>query len=220
MDYGIPAEKVQTIPNSVDLARYSSGRAEAAYHALGLDPRSRLLVFTSRLDDQKRPDDALQVFARLASDFPDLHLVMAGCGEAEDRVKALAAGHPAAGRIHFPGFQPNVPDWLAASTVWIFPTESENFSLALLEAMAAGCAIVSTLCQGNDEILVDGKNALTARVGDVDAMTGACRRILSDPQVASRLSAGARDTVSGYSLEHMVDRYAACYNQCLRVGLP
>ena len=162
------------------------------YRALNLDPRARLLVFTSRLDDQKRPDDALEVFSRVQGEFSDLHLVMAGCGEAEDRVKALAARHPAANRIHFPGFQPNVPDWLAAAAVWLFPTESENFSLALLEAMAAGCPIVSTLCQGNDEILVDGRNALTARVGDVETMAAATRRILSDPGLDATLRWRAR----------------------------
>jgi glycosyltransferase involved in cell wall biosynthesis len=220
IDYGIPADKVMTIQNSVDVTYYASGRAEEAYRTLRLDPGGRLLVFTSRLDDQKRPDDAVRVFARLAPEFPDLHLVMAGCGEAEERVRALAAELPVADRIHFPGFQPNVPDWLAAAAVWLFPTESENFSLALLEAMSAGCAIVSTLCQGNDEILVDGENALTARVGDVEAMTTACRRILTDRQLAARLSAGARATVSEYSLANMVDRYAACYNECLGVNLP
>jgi glycosyltransferase involved in cell wall biosynthesis len=220
IDYGLSRDKVITIRNSVNVAHYASGQSQAPYRALNLDAGKRLLVFTSRLDDQKRPDDAVEVFARLATEFPDLHLVMAGCGEAEERVKALAARQAASDRIHFPGFQPNIPDWLAASAVWLFPTESENFSLALLEAMAAGCPIVSTLCQGNDEVLVEGKNALTAAVGDVDAMTAACRRILTDPRLAASLSTGARATVSNYSLANMVDRYAICYNQCLGVGVP
>ena len=66
-----------------------------------------------------------------------------------------------ADRVRLVGYQTNVPDWLAAATVWILPTERENFSVAALEAMAAGCAVASTICPGNAEVLLDGVNSLT-----------------------------------------------------------
>ena len=49
-----------------------------------------------------------------------------------------------ADRVRLVGYQTNVPDWLAAATVWLLPTERENFSVAVLEALAAGCTVLST----------------------------------------------------------------------------
>jgi len=220
VDYGVPPEKVMTIRNSVDLEHYAGGDAGAAYESLGIDRGRRLILFTSRLDAQKRPRDAIRSFACIAGDFPDTDLVLAGCGAEESRLRELAAAERLSDRVHFPGFQKNVPDWLAAASAWIFPTESENFSLSLLEALAAGCPIVSTECQGNDEVLVNERNALTCQVGDVSAMADGLRRILSDSALARRLSAEARETVSTYSVSHMVDRYARCYNECLGYASP
>jgi glycosyltransferase involved in cell wall biosynthesis len=78
--------------------------------------------------------------------------------------------------------------------VWLLPTEAENFSLAVLEALAAGCAIVSTPCRGNDEVLVHDQNALLAPVGDVDALAGCLRCLLADRARRERLRDGARRT--------------------------
>lgn len=68
------------------------------------------------------------------------------------------------------GYRTDVQDWLAAATVWLLRTLRENFSLAVLEARSAGCAVLTTDAPGNDEIVVvDDVNALTFAVGDVRA---------------------------------------------------
>jgi len=149
----------------------------------------------------------------VAAEFPHAHIVFLGTGKLEPSLRAASQHHRLTARVHFAGHQHNVPDWLAASTVWVLPTERENFSLAVLEAMAAGCAVLSTNCPGNDEVLVDGKNALTTEIGDVEAMTNGLRRLLSDGQLRSQLSANARAAAATYSVERMVDAYAACYQQ-------
>jgi glycosyltransferase involved in cell wall biosynthesis len=213
--YGVAADRLQTIHNCVDIARYGHGDAGAARRALGVDDSRRLVVFTSRLEPQKRPVDALHAFQGLAADFPDADLVFVGRGSLEEDLRQDTARSGVAGRVHFAGYRTNVPDWLAAAAVWFLPTESENFSLAVLEAMAAGLPIVSTCCPGNDEVLDDGQNALVTAVGDVPAMEQALRRVLRDPALEARLRAGACRTVSGYSTERMVNEYARCYNECV-----
>ena len=111
------------------------------------------------------------------------------------------------------GYQTNIRDWLAAATVWILPTERENFSVALLEALAAGCPILTTSCPGNDEVLVDEQNALTFAIGDVDAAARGLDRLLSDGSLRSRLSTGAHATAGNYSAERMVESYRQLYNR-------
>ena len=81
----------------------------------------------------------------------------------------------------------------------MLPTEAENFSLAVLEALAAGCPVLSTLCKGNDEVLVADDNAMIHAVGDIDGMASALQTLLNDPALRKRLSTNARNTAAGYS---------------------
>jgi len=216
--YGVMPERLQNIHNSVDSARFGSGDPQKAWRALGVAPGTPLLVFSSRLDPQKRPLDALEAFQRVAPDFPTARLVFVGSGRQEEQARAAAARSGVAERVHFVGYQQNVPDWLAATTVWILPTESENFSLAVLEALAAGCPILSTRCPGNDEVLVEGQNALTVGVCDTDALTAGLRRLLSDGDLRQRLRLAAQNTARDYDKEYMVDLYARCYDEALQSG--
>jgi glycosyltransferase involved in cell wall biosynthesis len=172
-----------------------------------------LVVFTSRLDPIKRPLDALRIFAEVSDEFSTAALVMVGVGSELDSVRDEAERLGLTDRVHCAGYRTDIPDWLAAATVWILPTERENFSLAVLEALAAGCVVLSTSCPGNDEVLVDGENALTFDVGDVAAGAAALRRALGDEPLRQTLGAAARATAAGYVQATMVDKYLAVYDR-------
>ncbi|MCW3095724.1 MAG: glycosyltransferase [Chthonomonadaceae bacterium] len=209
---GVPPERVRTIHNGIDTNRFAGGDAGAARRLLGLPPETPLLLFTSRLDDQKRPLDALTAFHGVAAEFPALHLVYVGTGELAERVREKAVEAALSDRVHLMGFRNDVPDWLAAATVWLLPTETENFSLSVLEALAAGCPILSTVCPGNDEALRDGDNSLLTAVGDTRAQTEALRLLLSNTELRARLSVVARRDAEKYRLDRMVESYAALYH--------
>lgn len=208
---GVRAELTTTIPNCVDLERCSGGDGTGPRAELGLGPDDALVVFTSRVAGQKRPVDAVRVFAAVAAEFPTAHLVFVGNGDdvpvVVDEVRRLGL----APRVHLVGYRTDIADWLAAATVWILPTERENFSVAVLEALAAGCTVLATRCPGNDEVLVGGQNSLTFAVGDIDGGAAGLRALLGDPELRSRLaSAGAADA-QRFSADAMVDRYASVY---------
>ena len=211
--YGVPGDQVVTIHNGIDTKRYGSGDARAARAFLDVSDDARLVVFTSRLERQKRPVEAVQAFARVADAFPDALLVFVGTGVREPAVRQEMDRLGLGSRVRLVGYQTNVPDWLAAATVWILPTETENFSLAVLEAMAAGCPIVSTLCPGNDEVLRDGVNSIALPVGDVDGMAEGLRRLLGDPELRGRLGAAARAEAQSYSVDAVVDQYVELYRE-------
>jgi glycosyltransferase involved in cell wall biosynthesis len=216
ISYGLAPDQVRLIYNGIDLDRFRGGDGERARARLGVGPSARLILVASRIAPQKRPLDALAAFAAVAADIPDAHLVFLGEGPLESLVRAEAARSPFRDRIHLPGYHVNVPDWLAAASAWLLPTESEGFSLAVVEALAAGCPIVTTFCAGNDEVLVNGENALLASVGDVSSMSDALRLLLSDDHRRVRLAAAGRETAARFSLERMVEAYLECYGAVLR----
>ena len=208
---GIGSPLALHIPNAIDIDAFSSGDAAVALAALGVGDDVPIVLFSSRLDPQKRPTDAVRAFARVAYDRPDAILVMVGSGSEEESVAACARELGLSDRVKMVGYQFNIADWLAASTVWLFPTEREHISLALLEAMAAGCAIVATNCPGNDEILVDGQNSRVFAVGDTEAAGRALDQLLSDGRRRQELADGARTAASSYSEAMLAARYSKIY---------
>jgi glycosyltransferase involved in cell wall biosynthesis len=210
---GVPESLVATARNSIDVDAVRGGDGAVARAALGVGPDVPLVVFTSRLDGQKRPLEAVRIFAAVAAEDPTVRLVFVGRGDEHDAVVAEARALGVADRVDMMGYQTNIPDWLAASTVWLLPTERENFSVAVLEAMAAGCAVLSTTCQGNDEVLVDDVNSRTFAVGDVDAAAAALRDLLVDEGARQRLGAAAARTAASYSVPNMVEQYRRLYHR-------
>jgi glycosyltransferase involved in cell wall biosynthesis len=210
---GVPEALVTTIRNSIDVKATRGGDGSVARRQLRVNGDVPLVVFTSRLDPQKRPLEAVRIFADVAGEFPTARLVFVGRGTEHDAVLAEAARLGIAERVDMMGYQTNIADWLAAATVWLLPTERENFSVAVLEAMAAGCAVLSTTCQGNDEVLVDGHNSRTFAVGDVGAAEAALRDLLADGDERRRLGTAAATTADGYTVASMVDQYLRLYGR-------
>ena len=211
ISYGLPPEKVELIHNGVDVAAFVAGNPERARERLGLAADVPVILVSSRIEREKRPLDAVKAFSLIAPVFPKAHLVFIGQGSVEAEARAAAVKAGLSDRVHFPGFQTNVADWLAAAKVWLLPTECEGFSVAMLEAMAAGCPVVSTVCPGNDELLLDGENGLLAPIGNVEELAGAMRRLLSDEGLRAQLSTSARRTAHQYSLDNTVEGHLACY---------
>jgi glycosyltransferase involved in cell wall biosynthesis len=213
---GVPVPLASTVRNSIDVEGMAHGDGEAVRARLGAgdDP---IVLFCSRIDKQKRPTEALRIFAGVADEFPRARLVFVGTGDEEAAVRRAAVELGVADRVELAGYQTNVASWLAAATVWLLPTERENFSVALLEALAAGCAVLSTTCHGNDEVLVDGRNALTFSVGDVQTATTCLRRLLADAALRRCLGAGARRSAQDYTAANMVDHYRDLYRRAAQV---
>lgn len=208
---GVPARTAVTVRNSIDVDRWRSGDASGPRRHLGVGADDQLVVFSSRLDPQKRPVDAVRIFARIGDEFPGARLVYVGEGALREAVTAEAVRLGLSDRVDFVGYQTNVEDWVAAATVWILPTERENFSVAVLEALAAGRPVLSTSCPGNDEVLVDGANAAVFPVGDIDAATSRLRALLADEGLRARLGAGGAATADQFTAERMVDGYRRLY---------
>ena len=209
---GVPEELIVTVRNAVDVDVMASGDASVVRRQLAIADDVPLVLFCSRLDPQKRPVEAVRAFEIAATDYPDAILVFVGDGEERNAVEREVEARGLSERVRLVGYQSNVPDWLAAATVWLLPTERENFSVALLEAFAAGCPVVTTDCRGNDEVVKDGENCLVFGVGDIEEAGRRLRELLADADLRRELSAAARSTASNYTAARVVSEYQAVYD--------
>lgn len=212
----VSAEKVTTIPNGVEVQRFATaprGRFRAAH---GLGPDVLLVSAVGSIKPVKGQDLLLEALApRLAAD-PGVRLVLAGelRGAFGRELLARAAGLGVAGRVITPGPVDDVPALLADTDAFVLPSRSEGMSNALLEAMAAGCAVVAADVGGSAECLDGGRVGLLVPAEDVDAIAGAIGPLLGDAERRAELGGLAQQRARHeYDLELMLTRTENLYRE-------
>jgi glycosyltransferase involved in cell wall biosynthesis len=152
---GFPADAIVTIPNGVDERRIGVVDRAAAREALGLRGEY-LFVSLSRYCLQKNVYGLVAAFAQAAAEHQDAHLLVAG--RADDaryfaQVRAQVAGSPHADRVHLRGHCGNPSALLAAADGFVLDSFFEGWSLASMEALAAGVPVLMSDVGGAREQL-------------------------------------------------------------------
>jgi len=140
-----------------------------------------VVLFCAKLQPWKRPQDLLRAFAR--ADVPGSYLVYAGDGPMRAQLEAEAQALNISGRTRFLGFvnQSALPQVYCASGPLVLPSEYEPFGVVVNEAMLCGqCAIVSDRVGAKFDLIREGETGFVFPAGDVDALTGILKRLLSD----------------------------------------
>jgi glycosyltransferase involved in cell wall biosynthesis len=199
---GLPGNRVIAISNGIDLQPF----ANADSHPWSA--REPGIVMVARYSRQKDHATLLRAVAMLRDHRPIVYL--AGGGKARHRqpVEALASALGIADRVRFLGVYREVPALLMRNRVAVLSTRWEGMPLALIEGMAAGCAVVATAVPGVRELIVDGVDGRLVGSDDPEAMAAALDQLLSDNGPGSDLAKAARTrAVAEFSRERMHHRY-------------
>lgn len=185
---GMPAERTIAIPNGIRLEPF----ADADAHPLA--ERIPGIVMVARFSKQKDHASLLRAVALLRDRGLDVPVQFAGGGKALHRapLEKLAAQLGIADRVQFLGVVRDVPQRLMAHQLCVLSTHYEGMPLALLEGMAAGCAVVGSAVPGVREVLRDGEDGLLVPEGDPQALAAVLERLLRHPGEAARMAANAR----------------------------
>ena len=151
--------RYRVIANSSRITAGGVDQASARL-ALGLDPDVPVVVCFGRYAHQKGQDVLLAAWPEVARAVPDAVLVLVGGGPDEQQLRALAA--PGV-RFAPAGDRANVVRWLLAADVLAFPSRWETLSLAVLEALELGRAVVVSDCSGMTEALAGGPGTMVPR---------------------------------------------------------
>jgi glycosyltransferase involved in cell wall biosynthesis len=168
------------------------------------------VMFAGRLTADKGVDVLLRAFARLA--IPNARLVVAGDGPEREGLGRLSEQLGLGDRVTWCGHVEVAALEARASRAWVQVVPSvwaEPFGLVSAEAAMRGTATIATDIGGSAEIVVDGRTGLLTRPQDVDALTAAMRRLLSDRALAEALGEAARARAL---MEYRDDLYA---DRCL-----
>jgi len=146
-------------------------------------------------------------------------LVIVGDGREKQAVETTADRLGVKDRVILPGVRDDVVDWLRCMDVFCLSSDQEGTSITLLEAGATGIPSVVTDVGGNAEIVKDGATGIVVPFGDEAALAGAFERLSTDEELRSMMGKESRERVKAhYSLEKMVDDYAAVYREVARTA--
>jgi glycosyltransferase involved in cell wall biosynthesis len=206
---GIPDRRISLFPYTVDHSRLmpasQMGEEErAAFRArIGLTPDRLAVLYVSKLQRRKHPDDLIRAAQSLASQGLDFDLVVAGTGEMEAELKSLAASAKAP-RVLFPGFfnQSEMPKLLGACDIFVLPAENEPWGLIINEAMCAGLPIVAARGIGAVRDLVqDGVNGHVFDAGDLSGLAEALRPLIEDKGIRASMKINSRAIISRWNYD-------------------
>lgn len=205
---GMPAGRTIAIPNGVRLEPF----AQADAHPLAA--RTPGIVMVSRFSKQKDHATLLRALALLRERGLQPPLVLAGGGKALHRrpLERLAAALGLQDQVRFAGVIRNVPEVLMTHRIAVLSTHYEGMPLALLEGMAAGCAVVGSAVPGVREVIEHGVDGLLVPEADPAALADALETLLRDEATAARLGARARQVaLERHGRERMNQRYEALF---------
>lgn len=207
----------RVIPNGLDLEAFVPTRGRSRVRAeLGLVDSEIAVTCVSRLVDFKRHDLLLEAIARLRPRQPRLRCVIVGDGPQEDELRHRAAQPDLTGATIFTGHRTDVADLLAASDIFVLPSPAEHFGRVVIEAMAAGLAVVAANAAGPAEILTNDETGLLVDPGDITALETAIEALCNDPGLRRRLGSSARQrTAEHYSMKRHTELVTRFYEHIL-----
>jgi len=214
-DNGIDPERIESIPTGIDATRFAPGDRLAARSEVGLPREPQLLGIVATLRSWKGHRYLLDAFARLGT--RDVHLVIVGDGPQRAALETQVDALSLRDRVTFAGQQDDVAPWLRALDVFALPSyANEGVPQALLQAMFAGVACITTDAGAIPEIAHTGQTALVVEKENIAALADGLGVLLADAALRERLAAAARAfVVPRYDLPAMLDRMEVAFRRAL-----
>jgi len=199
------------IPNGVDVELFHPSEDVKRSHPIIVCPR--------RLVPKNGVEYLLRAVPEIVAKFPNAEVRFAGSGRLMNHLRQMANELGVAKSVKFLGHIPydDMPRIYQQASVVVIPSLVEATSLACLEAMASGCAVVATNIDGLRSLIEDAGNGLLVEPADSEAIADAVTTILADPSLAKKLGQKARErTVADYSWKTQAQKTVQIYENFIR----
>jgi glycosyltransferase involved in cell wall biosynthesis len=205
--------KIVAIPNGITaLTPNDDVVPEEVRSQLGARPDDLLILSIARLAPDKGVDYLIEAASMLPDTARRVHIAIAGEGPSRSHLEQLARDRSITDRVSFVGFRSDVGDLLAAADVVAVPSLREGLSISLLEAMAAGKAIIASSIGSQREVAAHGEMACLVPPADPNALQQAIVRLAGDPVLLARLGTNARAVYERcYTETRMLQAYRQLY---------
>lgn len=222
---GVTAERMAIINNGTDTETFTplpEAERQRLKQRLGL-PGGRIAAYTGKLNRGKGLEFLLTVWREFASRHPDAHLALVGSGKGsflscEAALREFVREHGMDRNVTFTGYVTHVHEYLQCADVFVFPSENESLSNALIEALACGVPCLAANIGGIPDTVRDGVNGRLLPPGDTQAWLAALERVWVEPDLANTWGRQGREQIlrrnsMGSVAARHLDFFTACHER-------
>lgn len=197
-------DKVKVIYNGIEKSKLRA--------SIFTSDKEFLLATVGTLNPQKGVQFLIRALPKIVKEYPGLRLEIIGDGgykrKLQDEVKHLKLKN----YVKFTGFVPDVSKYLTSFDLYIQPSLSESFGLAILQAMSVGLPVIATNTGGIPEVVTEGKSGLLVEPMDSKALAEAILELLRHPQKAKKMGEMAhKEAQLKFNLDDMIKELEKTY---------
>ncbi|MCC6924965.1 MAG: glycosyltransferase [Novosphingobium sp.] len=209
----VPAERLRRIANGIPLADYGTAPNGAALPGLVKREGELWLGTLAGLRAVKNLPRLVRAFAAMPAQW---QLVIVGEGPERAAIAAEAARLGLADRVHLPGFAPDPARVVGLFDLFALSSDSEQFPISVVEAMAAGLAVVSPAVGDVAAMVAPDNAAWITPAGDDDALGAALAAAAHDPAARQQIGMANRQRARAeYDEAAMLAAYRDCYARAM-----
>ena len=209
---GVPPDRTTVVHEGVDIERIEHAPALDLHGEFDLPPGCPIAGNVAALVPHKGQRHLVDAAARLIREVPDARVLIVGAGELEGALARQVRRLRLDGKVILTGFRSDVPSVLKGLDLFVMSSVTEGLGTSVLDAMAAGLAVVGTRAGGIPESVVDGSTGLLTPPGDAPALARAIADLLRDaPRRRAFGAAGRRRARAEFGAGRMVAETAAVY---------
>ena len=202
---GLVPEKVSCVRSAVDWERFQQSADKAGLVSrFDLPEDATVIGIAAQLIPRKGHDVLLEALSDLVPRWPNLYLLVMGKGPSESVIREQTRRLDLSRHVQLVGFVEDLEHVLPSLDFLVHPARTEGLGVVLLQAASAGIAVIGCDAGGMPEAVIDQETGLLVPPGDVDALTTAIERLLSEPERAEAFGANGRDRMlASFSISAM-----------------
>jgi glycosyltransferase involved in cell wall biosynthesis len=211
-------DRMDVIYNGISVPGFEGPRESRLRRQLAIPDDTVLIGALGNIRPAKDYPGLLEAYARVAGSRPDTCLVIAGEGKGRlmAELQAQRSRLSLEGRVHFLGFCPDPGEYLRNLDIFVLGSVTEGFSIATIQAMAAGIPVVVTRSGGPQEIVSEGHDGVLVAPGDPVQLGDALLRLIASPDERRKMAREGKATVrTRFAVQTMVAGYQAIYQRLM-----
>lgn len=219
----VDEDRIQTIPNPVDLEVFTSNHLSAdkmrtIREALAISSEDNIIVGSvGRLEYEKGYDVLIRAAAQVLKKFPRAQFIIVGDGTCKNELDLLAKALNIHHSVKLVGVRRDIPDLLRLFDVYVQPSRSEGQPLATTEAMASGIPVVASAVGGLDELLRLDFAGMLVSPDNPDELSERLCYLLADASLRKEISLKAMNKVRQFDVNLVAQLYSNLYRRTAAV---